>query len=115
MKKFIFIIVAILSLQYLYSASATQLAGVPEISEIKHKEVILYATAWCGYCKKTRAFLDKNHIKYTEYDIEKSEDGLKQHKALGGQGVPTLDIKGTVIHGYSTKNMTSVFKALNLM
>jgi glutaredoxin len=64
-------------------------------------EVILYATSWCGYCKQTRAFLDEQNISYTEYDIETSDEGRKQHAALGGGGVPVLQIGESVIHGYN--------------
>jgi len=110
MKKIIFILFAVFLFQQFY-----QPASVQQVNDVKHDNVILYATSWCGYCKKTRAFLADNNIAYTEYDIETSEDGRKQHEALGGGGVPVLDIKGTVVHGYSVANMTAVFKALDLM
>lgn len=87
----------------------------PEISEVKHDKVILYATEWCGYCKKTRAFLAEHRIEYTEYDIEKSEIGRSQHAALGGGGIPVLDIKGTIIRGYNTHKMQYAFTELGLM
>lgn len=109
MKNFILLLGAVFLFQYFYKTETIQ------VSEIKHDNVILYATAWCGYCKKTREFLAENNIEYIEYDIEKSEEGRKQHKALGGRGVPVLDIKGTVIHGYSVKNMKFTLKELNLM
>lgn len=111
MKKFIFILAAIFLFQHFYQGNTP----TAQANEIKHDNVILYATAWCGYCKKTRAFLAKNNIEYTEYDIEKSEEGRQQHQALGGNGIPVLDIKGTIIHGYSVEDMKSVFKQLNLM
>ncbi|MFW5432410.1 MAG: glutaredoxin family protein [Methylophilaceae bacterium] len=110
-KKIILLVTAAFLFQHFYTAGTPQV----QAGEIKHNNVILYATSWCSYCKKTRAFLAKNNIKYTEYDVEKSEEGRKQHKALGGKGVPVLDIKGTVIYGYSVKNMESIFKQLNLM
>jgi len=109
MKKFIFILAAVFLFQHFCNAKTIQ------VSEIKHENVILYATSWCGYCKKTREFLTDNRIKYIEYDVEKSEEGRKQHEQLGGNGIPILDIKGTVIHGYSVKDMKFVFKKLNLM
>ncbi|MEE9332220.1 MAG: glutaredoxin family protein [Methylophilaceae bacterium] len=109
MKKIILLLGGVFFFQYFSQAETV------EISKIKHDNVILYATSWCGYCKKTRAFLAENDIEYIEYNIEESEKGRKQHKALGGNGVPTLDIKGTVIHGYSIKNMKYALKELNLM
>jgi mycoredoxin len=108
-------IILLAAIAFLFQLFYQNEAPVAHAAEIKHDNVILYATTWCGYCKKTRAFLAKNNIQYTEYDVEESEEGRQQHKALGGNGVPVLDIKGTVIHGYSVEKMELTFKQLNLM
>ena len=79
----------------------------PIVSNIEHENVVLYATSWCSYCKKTRAFLAENNVEYIEYDIEKSAKGRKQHEQLGGKGVPVLDVRGTVVYGYSVKKHES--------
>ncbi|MBI6855254.1 glutaredoxin family protein [Pseudomonas cichorii] len=63
--------------------------------------VVMYATEWCGYCKQTRRFLDSKGIAFTEYDIEKSAEGRKAYEALGGRGIPLLDVNGTLIRGFS--------------
>jgi mycoredoxin len=80
-----------------------------------HDKVILYATSWCGYCKKTRELLTENKIEYVEYDIETSEEGRLQHEQLGGNGVPVLDVKGTVIHGFDEEEITNTLKDLQLI
>ncbi len=109
MKLFISILFAVFFFQYFYNGKTI------EVSEIKHDKVILYATDWCGYCEKTRQFLDDNRIQYTEYDIEKSESARQAHSALNAKGVPVLDIKGTIIYGYDIKNTKHVLSALKLM
>lgn len=109
MKKFVFLLAAVFLFQYFYNTKTVQ------ISDIKHDNIILYAASWCGYCQNIRQFFDKNNIKYIEYDIEKSEKGRKQHEALKAEGVPVLDIKGTIIYGYDMKNTKYVLNALNLM
>ena len=35
--------------------------------------VTMYATSWCGYCKKARTYFRQNGINFIEYDIEKDE------------------------------------------
>jgi len=110
-KKIILLAAVAFLFQYFYQNEAP----IVQAPEIKHDNVILYATTWCGYCKKTRAFLAKNNIQYQEYDIEKSEEGRQQHTILGGNGVPVLDIKGTIVFGYSVEKMKSTFKQFNLM
>ncbi len=63
--------------------------------------VRLYATDWCGYCKLTRAFFAANGIQYVEYDIEKSSEALKEHRKLGGNGVPLIVVGDDVIKGWN--------------
>ncbi|MDR7023184.1 Glutaredoxin [Pseudomonas peli] len=72
-------------------------------------EVVLYATQWCGYCAKTREQLAQDQIAYREIDIEKDPAGQATFKALGGRGVPLLDIKGTLIHGYDPQAMRAAY------
>jgi len=74
-------------------------------------EVILYATEWCGYCQKTRVLFKENNISFVEYDIEKSTIGRREHKRLGGKGVPLLRINGKVIHGYNEKLILASLKS----
>ncbi|WP_426112386.1 glutaredoxin family protein [Pseudomonas sp. DSP3-2-2] len=72
--------------------------------------VVLYATDWCGYCKQTRRFLDSKGIPFKEYDIEKSPEGRKAYEALGGRGIPLIDVNGTIIRGFSEE---AILAALN--
>ncbi|MEE4691966.1 glutaredoxin family protein [Pseudomonas alliivorans] len=67
----------------------------------RQAKVVMYATEWCGYCKQTRRFLDSKGIPYREYDIEKSEEGRKAYEALGGRGIPLIDVNGTLIRGFA--------------
>lgn len=68
-------------------------------------DVVLYATSWCGYCQKTRALFDEYDIEYYEYDVEKSVEGRKQRKQLGGNGVPVVVINGTVVKGFNRQKI----------
>jgi glutaredoxin-like YruB-family protein len=63
-------------------------------------DVTLYATQWCGYCAKTRAFLKKHNVPYTEYDIESSSEAMRHMSAMNAFGVPVIVVGNTVIRGY---------------
>ena len=63
--------------------------------------VVLYATSWCGYCKMTRQFFAANGIRYTEQDIEQSSAAYKEHRRLGGNGVPLVVVGDQVVKGWS--------------
>jgi glutaredoxin 3 len=65
------------------------------------KEVKVYATSTCPYCKKTKAFLDENNVSYEDYDV--GTDAAKRNEMMdksGQMGVPVLDIGGKIIIGF---------------
>jgi len=72
--------------------------------------VVLYATDWCGYCKLTRSFLDQKGIPYKEFDIEKDAVARKAYEALGGRGIPIIDVNGTLIRGYDPDQVLAALK-----
>jgi len=78
-------------------------------------EVILYQTAWCGWCRKTRALLDDLDADYETVDIEKSAEGRREYEAKAGGrgGVPLIDIDGTIIHGYDEAKIRRLVKKLD--
>lgn len=78
----------------------------PTISSQKGSDTIeLYATAWCGYCKKTRQLFKGNNIRYVEYDIEKDSTARQRYQNLKGRGVPLIVANGTVIRGYNESEL----------
>lgn len=77
-----------------------ELSPPPDFSAQHPEGVVLYATDWCGYCKKTREFFKQNNIAYVEYDIEKSAEGRAQYEQLHGSGIPLIMIRGNVLRGY---------------
>lgn len=71
------------------------------------QEVVLYATSWCGYCRKAREYLNSNGIPYTEYDIEKSSEGKRRFAELGGKGVPLILVGNQQIRGWNPAALIS--------
>ena len=72
--------------------------------------VVLYATEWCGYCKLARRFLDQKGIPYKEFDIEKDAEARKAYEALGGRGIPLIDVNGTLIRGFDPDEILAALK-----
>ncbi|MNR19311.1 putative glutaredoxin [compost metagenome] len=86
------------------------LLGLKESTRVAGQgDIILYATSWCGYCAKTREFLDERGIAFTEHDIEKSAEARHAYQALGGRGVPVLKVNDTVIHGYDPRGILAAY------
>ena len=73
-------------------------------------DVVLYATSWCGYCKLTRELLTREGVAFVEHDIETSEYGKKMHQALGGGGIPLLEIRDKVIRGYDEARIIAAIR-----
>lgn len=109
MKKFILIFAAVVLFQQ-WGTIQYYLNPPPDYSAAHDGKAVLYATDWCGYCKKTRALLNEHKIAFVEYDIEKSAEGAEQHKRLGGRGVPVLLINQKVIRGYNPQAVLNIIK-----
>ena len=71
--------------------------------------VVMYSTAWCGYCKKARRYFRENSIPFNEYDIEKSSRAKSEHKRYGGSGVPLLLFGQHKMRGFSTSNFEKLY------
>lgn len=83
-----------------------QLSEESSLRDISDISVILYATDWCPYCKKTRAYLNSKGIRYTEYNIDKDLSKKEEmEKMTGSDGVPVLDIEGIIIRGYQPQRI----------
>ncbi|MBO0491775.1 glutaredoxin family protein [Pseudomonas sp. Marseille-Q1929] len=72
--------------------------------------VVLYSTEWCGYCKQIRRFLDQKGIPYQAFDIDKDAKARKAYEALGGGGIPFVDVNGTLIREFSPEKITAALK-----
>jgi glutaredoxin len=65
-------------------------------------DVILYSTAWCGYCTKARAYLAGLGVSVTEHDVDRDPArGEEMRAKSGSRGVPVVDVEGIIIRGYA--------------
>ena len=65
------------------------------------KEVLIYVTRFCPWCRLTKEFLKKNNIKYKEIDVEEDEDALREMVKKSKQyGVPVIDIDRSIVVGF---------------
>ncbi len=97
-KAFLVIVTALIIFKW--DVIRSELSPPPDFSAQHPEGVVLYATDWCGYCKKTREFFKQHNIAYVEYDIEKSAEGRAQYDQLHGSGIPLVMIRGQVMRGY---------------
>lgn len=66
------------------------------------KNVLIYTTHTCPYCKTTKEFFKENNIKFKEIDVSSDQKAAQEMIRKSGQlGVPVIDIDGTIIVGFN--------------
>lgn len=82
----------------------------PVTSNKRKAGVVMYSTTWCGVCTKAKNWLRANNIRFTEYDVEKSDRGKRDFKKLGGRGVPVILVGKQRMNGFSKARMRQMLK-----
>jgi glutaredoxin 3 len=68
------------------------------------KNIIIYSTTWCGYCKMVKKYLADKGYTYEEKDIEANLEARNELlEKIDGQfqGVPVIDIGGKLVLGFN--------------
>lgn len=72
--------------------------------------VTIYTTAWCGVCKRAKAFFKQSGIPFREWDVEKSDYGETKFKQLGGSGVPVITVGSEKMMGFDANQFMDLWK-----
>ena len=83
--------------------------GVPEPAA-RGARVIMYATQWCGVCKKARRYFNDNNIPFTEYDIDNDPKAQARFDALEGKGVPVILVGKRRMNGFSVEGFERIYR-----
>jgi glutaredoxin len=79
-------------------------------------EIVVYATAWCGVCRKLTAYLDRKGVAYVEKDIEKDQKAAaelvaKARKAgINASSVPVVDVRGELMVGFQRARLEKLLQ-----
>jgi glutaredoxin-like YruB-family protein len=77
-----------------------------------NKNVKVYSTATCPYCKMVKEYLKENNIEFEDIDVGADSDAAQQMVEKSGQmGVPVVEIDGVIIVGF---NKPAIAKELGL-
>ncbi|HEX9808945.1 MAG TPA: glutaredoxin 3 [Alphaproteobacteria bacterium] len=64
-------------------------------------KIEIYASMWCGYCRRAKALLDAKGVSYVEHDVDSDPRGRGAMVARGGGGtVPQIFVDGRPIGGW---------------
>ncbi len=90
------------------------MANFTEVDGRNVGDIKVYALSTCGWCKKTKNFLNENHIKYAYIDVDrldpKEVEPVRkqqlQHNPAGS--FPTIVVDGACIVGYDEVQLTKL-------
>ncbi|MBW2456289.1 MAG: glutaredoxin family protein [Deltaproteobacteria bacterium] len=81
------------------------------LKEMRRVPIKVYMTKWCPLCTKTRAWLKAKGYRFREYDVESDREAGRTQDRLNPAGtVPTLDIEGEVLVGFSAGRIERVLR-----
>ena len=68
--------------------------------------VVMYTTSWCPVCKRAKEWMNRRQIAFEERDVEASRDAARKMHAINPRGgVPTFDVEGQVLVGFSERDL----------
>jgi glutaredoxin len=94
---------------------ASEKAGEPSAAAIEaemHRvPITMYATQWCPYCAKARAWFGSNGYRYAELDVDADESAKRTRDELVPRGgVPVFTVGGVVVDGFSAGSMEGALR-----
>ncbi|HEY3297174.1 MAG TPA: glutaredoxin family protein [Armatimonadota bacterium] len=76
------------------------------------KEVKVYSTPTCPWCRKVKEYLEGKNVKFTEYNVAVDRDKLKEMVDLSAQrGVPVVIVGTEVIVGFNQAKIDEALAA----
>lgn len=73
------------------------------------KNVAIYSTPTCSYCRAAKEFFDENKIAYTEYNV--ASDAQKRSEMIeksGQMGVPVIAIGDELVIGFDQEKLSKL-------
>jgi glutaredoxin 3 len=68
--------------------------------------VTVYSTPSCPYCTMAKNYLKQKEIPFEEFDVSQDQPRAEEMVRKSRQmGVPVLDVNGTIIVGFSPKDI----------
>ena len=66
------------------------------------KQVVIYSTPTCPYCKRAKEYLSRKGIPYVEHNVAADKEKAKEMIQKSGQmSVPVIIIDGEIIVGFN--------------
>lgn len=91
------------------AARSRRQRSIPDTAPTPVREVTVYTAPWCGWCRKTLAFLDERGVDYVNKDIEADEEYADElREKTGGTAIPLVEIDGSQVRGFDPGEMAAL-------
>ncbi len=75
------------------------------------KEVTIYTTPTCSYCKQAKEFFEENSVEYTEHDVSSDTEKRQEMVEKSGQmGVPVIFIGDDMVVGFDKDRVSEMLE-----
>jgi len=66
------------------------------------KNVTIYSTPTCPFCKRAKEYLKQKEISYTDFNVAEDKEKAKEMVKKSGQmGVPVITIEKEIVVGFN--------------
>ena len=73
------------------------------------KNVTIYSTPTCTYCRATKEFFAEHNVQYTEHNVATDFERRNEMIEKSGQmGVPVIMIDNEIVIGYNKSKLASL-------
>lgn len=73
------------------------------------KNVTIYSTPTCGYCKAAKAFLTEHNVAFTDYDVAADRAKAQEMMQKSGQmAVPVIFVDNDMIIGFDQTKLSQL-------
>ena len=70
------------------------------------RNIVLYSTSWCPWCRRTRELFAAEKVPILEHDVEADPAAAREKERLApGTGVPVVTFGGRVVRGFSEQEL----------
>ena len=73
------------------------------------KNVLIYSTPSCPFCKQAKAFLSERGVPFADIDV--AADAVKAQEMIqksGQMGVPVIDVEGDIVIGFDRDKLVKL-------
>ena len=76
-----------------------------------NKQVIIFSTPTCSWCRKVMGYLKENNVKFKEVDVSRDQKAARDMvRKSGQQGVPQIWINNYPIVGFDKAKIDRMLK-----